>query len=149
MSDQDFFFDEEDEKPARADKAKTGSKSGSKPAASKPAAQSAPARSASADTSGSFFDQTVTVSITSLLVLCALLLGMIVGLFVGENRANSSAGIPAASTAVDGSGGSAPSLSQDQLNSGQLPAGHPSIGGGAAGSGAATGAKPGTATTGE
>jgi hypothetical protein len=64
------------------------------------------------------------MSVASLLVVCALLIGTIVGLMVGQSRATSTADLPSASPAA----GNAPQLTPDQLNSGQLPAGHPSIG---------------------
>jgi hypothetical protein len=136
VSDQDFFFDEEDEKPAKAE-----AKSSATSPARKPAGSGAKAPAA-APASGAFFDQTVTMSVASLLIVCSLLVGLIGGILIGQARANS---IPeptaGATSGTGGTGqGTAPALTQDQLNSGQLPAGHPSIGG------AATGTPSGTAT---
>ncbi|HEY3317498.1 MAG TPA: hypothetical protein VGK50_03640 [Coriobacteriia bacterium] len=128
MSDQDFFFDEEDEKPAKAEKAAPAKAPGRKASAatSSPAAKT-PSRPAPASGGGSFFDQEVNMGIASLVVVIALLLGMLLGVFIGQSRANNAAllNVPAATNT---GGGSAPPLSQDQLKSGQLPAGHPSIG---------------------
>ncbi len=127
MSDQDFFFDEEDEKPARGEKA-SGSKSpGRKPSGTTPASASKAPAAAAPVAAGSVFEQSLNVGVASLLVVIALLLGVAVGIFVGESRANSAllTDVPAVTNT---GGASAPALSQDQLNSGQLPAGHPSIG---------------------
>jgi hypothetical protein len=131
VSDQDFFFDEEDEKPAKA-APKSSSKPAGKPAARKPAGKAAAAAPAAAAT-GSFFDQTVTMSIASLLVVCGLLVGLIGGVLIGQARANSVPGVDAAAAGAGGQAAQqAPQLTQDQLNSGQLPPGHPSIGAGGA-----------------
>ncbi len=129
MSDQDFFFDEEDEKPAKAEKAAPAKAPGRKASAatSSPAAAKTPSRPAPASDGGSFFDQEVNMGIAALAVVIALLLGMLLGVLIGQSRANNAAllNVPAATNT---GGGSAPPLSQDQLKSGQLPAGHPSIG---------------------
>jgi len=121
VSDQDFFFDEEDDaKPA----AKGGSKtaSGSKGArAPQPAA--APG--------SSFFTQSVTMAVTSLVAVIALLVGLIVGILIPTGGATPQTASPAATVA--------PTLTEDQLNSGELPAGHPPVSGVATESAEATG----------
>jgi len=115
VSDQDFFFDEEDDaKPA----AKGGSKaaSGSKAAAGpKGARVSQPA----AASGGSFFTQSVTMAVTSLVAVIALLVGLIIGILIPSGDATSQTVSPAATVA--------PTLTEDQLNSGELPAGHPPV----------------------
>lgn len=128
MSDQDFFFDEEeDAKPKAASKATSGSK---KPVPSKAAAP-APA--------GTFFAQNVSMTVAALMAVIALLLGVIIGIVIPTGSTTvppvtSSAGTDAA-----------PVLSDDQLNSGELPAGHPDISGMATGSAGATGSADTTA----
>ncbi|HEY5472134.1 MAG TPA: hypothetical protein VIK32_02975, partial [Candidatus Limnocylindrales bacterium] len=59
-----------------------------------------------------------------------LLLGIVIGLFIGNVVSNSAA------TTAGGPTTAAPALTPDQLNTQQLPAGHPSVSGapGAAGS---------------
>lgn len=138
--DQDFFFDEEDEKPARGAKtpakpATTASAKGSaKPAAKTPArspdgtsAREPAAPAPSPEPSGSFFEQNVSVAIASLAVVCALLVGVIAGVLIGQSRASGVADLPSP-TAPAGQTGAAAPLTPDQLNSGKLPSGHPSIG---------------------
>lgn len=118
MSDQDFFFDEEDDaKPA----AKAGP-AGKTPRASQPAP---------AATGGSFFMQSVTMAVTSLVAVIALLLGLIVGILIPTGGSTVPTGTPPVTAA--------PALSEDQLNSGQMPAGHPDISGAATESAATTG----------
>jgi hypothetical protein len=144
VSDQDFFFDEEDEKPAAAKKpaaktpadktpAKTGSKPAAKPAAAKTAAAKTtgakPAAKAAEPESGDvpFLDQTVTMAIAALAVVCALLLGVVLGILVGQSRASSLADSTAVVAPATAGGSNAAPLTQQQLSSGQLPAGHPSL----------------------
>ncbi len=133
MSDQDFFFD--DDKPA--DKASKSDKTPAKKpsgASTRPAAKSSGSKQPVPESG-----QSVTMTMAIMFAVIGLLVGVIVGLFVGNMmNAGSSAVLPA-------SGGSAPALSQDQLNGGQLPAGHPSVGGA---TGGGTGAGTGSATTG-
>jgi hypothetical protein len=130
LSDQDFFFDDEEaeaaeeteaKKPAakRGTASKTASTSASKPAP-KAAAKAAPA------SSGSFFDQQVSVAIASLIGVIALLVGIIGGYMLAGP---STPVAPSAGTTQTTPGAVAPQLSPDQLNSGQLPAGHPAVGG--------------------
>jgi hypothetical protein len=137
VSDQDFFFDEDDAKPVEKTAPKKPSSSArttgprkapaSKPSASKPSARTTPAPTAE---TGSFFDQDVNMAIAALLVVCGLLLGMALGLWIGETRAAGAVadtGLTAPAAATGGS--TAPPLTQDQLNSSQLPTGHPALGG--------------------
>lgn len=129
MSDQDFFFDDE----PQAKPAAKGSAGAKGPAAAKSASTAkagAPARQA-APATGSFFAQSVSMAITSLVAVIALLVGLIVGLLIPTGGSAVPTTSPAASTA--------PSLTQDQLNSGELPAGHPDIGGTTTESATATG----------
>jgi Na+/H+-dicarboxylate symporter len=58
-----------------------------------------------------------------LFAVIGLLLGAMIGLLVGNSIA------PGTSSATAPASQSAPSLTQDQLNGGQLPAGHPQING--------------------
>ena len=158
MSDQDFFFEDEetettDAKAAKAsdktdkpsdktdkpsdkpsDKAVSG-KSGSKPAPT-PSAKSSSAAAAkiaaskkTAQAPPSFFDQTVTVAIASLLAIAALLVGVIIGYFMFNGAGQTTATAPGSFTtpSTTGTGTGAPPLTQDQLNSGQLPQGHPKL----------------------
>jgi len=127
VSDQDFFFDEEDDaKPA----AKGGSKaaSGSKPAAGSKGAR---APQPAAVTGGSLFTQSVTMAVTSLVAVIALLVGLIIGILIPSGGAAPQSASPTATVA--------PTLTEDQLNSGQMPAGHPPVGGTTTESATATG----------
>lgn len=128
MSDQDFFFDEE-EKPAQKQtpaSSKSGSKqtsAGSKPDNKQPAKvtpKSAPAPQQSGGIE-------LTWTVVALIGIVALLVGVIVGYAIPKGSTADSTGLPTQA---------APQLSPDQLESGQLPPGHPNIGGG---SSAATG----------
>lgn len=124
MSEQDFFFDEEDD---------------AKPAAKKAQATKAqaPARASSAAATP-LFEQNVSMSIAALMAVIALLLGVIVGVLIptGSTAPAVTSGSPAS---VSGAG-TAPQLTEEQLNSGAMPAGHPEVPG-AAGSQAATGSE--------
>lgn len=143
MSDQDFFFDEEetavepkpgkdaDTKPsanrsakvaptARADASKSAGKPASKPAG-KPASK--PASTTGGPT---FFEQNVSMTIASLMTVIGLLVGVIIGFIAAPDNATVSTGTSAA-PAVSGMGATAPQLSEEQLSSGTLPEGHPDI----------------------
>lgn len=124
MSDQDFFFDE-DEAPAK-DTAPKKAASSDKPASR--TAATAPAAGA----------QTVSMSVAALIGVIALLAGVIIGIVI---PVGGSSNVPAPNTAAPIQGGeqAAPQLSPDQLEGGQLPEGHPDIGGGAGGSTETTG----------
>ena len=117
MSDQDFFFDE-DEKPAKT----TGS-SGSKQTAS-----SAPKGSAAAASAAPVSAQPVSMTIAILIGVIGILLGAVIGLFIGRSLAAPSAlNTPTTVAPTE----SAPQLTPEQLQGGELPQGHPNIGGGA------------------
>ena len=111
MSDQDFFFDDEGEQPAKSGKPAKGApkeQTGKKSAASSPAA------------TASFWQQDTTMAVTGLVGVIALLLGVIVGIVlpVGDTVADTGEIIPV----------TAPELSSEQLESGELPQGHPDVG---------------------
>ena len=125
MSDQDFFFDE-DEKPAKPAAPKSSAKSSS----GKPAAKSAPAPAGGVE---------LTWTVTALIGVVALLLGVIVGYAIPKGTEIASPD----TTATQGQT-TAPQLTPEQMSSGQLPAGHPSIGGA---SGGATGTAPASGET--
>ena len=117
MSDQDFFFDEEGE--ASAPPAKDSSTTGAK---STPAsAPRSPARQAAA-TSPAFFEQSVSMMVAALMTVVGLLVGVIVG-FVLAPGGTVGGGAISTGTQVP-----APQLSPEQLESGDLPPGHPAIG---------------------
>jgi len=138
--DQDFFFEDEPQAPKPSGK---GSKSAA-PAASKPKAPAAKTASAKAapatatpvtdlDESASFADQSTTWAVASLVGVCGLLLGLILGFMLGTTLAKNAAATAAVATpavtattpsAVSGGGST---LTTAQLQSGQLPAGHPAI----------------------
>lgn len=142
MSDQDFFFDEDEQvsKPTTKSSAKPAgkspSKSAAKPSPSAPAKgnQSRAPKGASAaqpatSSTGTFFEQQVSVSVAALLVVVGLLIGVIIGVLVAPGQTESSI----STTSPTGSA-TAPELTSDQLQSGELPAGHPDISGTATGS---------------
>jgi len=114
VSDQDFFFDE-DESPAEEAKetkkpAKT-SGTASKKVAQRPAA---PAPSG---------EKSVTMTIASLIGVVALLVGIIIGILI---PAGGTGTVPApTATGIDAT---APQLNEEQLESGELPQGHPDVG---------------------
>ncbi|MEI7814428.1 MAG: hypothetical protein WCJ13_06520 [Coriobacteriia bacterium] len=122
MSDQDFFFDE-DEKPAKSGGNAPAKKAGSSPSRT---GSKSTASSAGASAQG----QSVSMTIAVLMAVIGILLGAVIGLFVGKSMAVPSvAGTIGAGAATTQQ---APQLTPDQLNSGELPAGHPSVGGAAA-----------------
>ncbi len=116
MSDQDFFFDE-DEKPAP----KSGGTKGT--AAAK---TSSPSQSDAAPVEA----QSVTLAVAILIGIIGILLGVVVGLFIGKGMA-----APAITATTTGAGAvapaqSAPQLTEQQIQEGQLPEGHPQVGAG-------------------
>lgn len=123
MSDQDFFFEDE-EQPAEEAAPKSASKSGGSKSAAKPAASAA----------APVAQQTVTMTVAGLVAVCALLVGVIIGLVIPRQ--------PTATVGGSGTTGTttAPQLSPEQMEGGSLPAGHPDITGmgGATGTPAAT-----------
>ncbi|TDB38707.1 MAG: hypothetical protein D9V44_03190 [Actinobacteria bacterium] len=132
MSDQDFFFDEEED--AKPTPKKAQGKQGQTPARS-----AAPAQA-------SFFAQDVPMLIAALMTVIALLVGLLVGLVIPTGG---QAGVSnTAQTGAAVGAGTAPQLTQDQINSGQIPPNHPDLSG-MTGSGTASGSASatGSATT--
>jgi len=121
VSDQDFFFDE-DEKGAEKPP-KTASKQPTKSTPSK-AAKTAPAPSGGIE---------LTWTVTALVGIVALLLGVIIGYAIPKGTQEVSVGAPSTTQEQQ-----APQLSPEQLSSGQLPPGHPSVGGSTGATGSAT-----------
>ena len=115
MSDQDFFFDE-DEKPAKSQsKSAPAKKPASSPA--KGGSKAAPAAPA----------QSVTYSIAALIGVAALLLGVIIGILLPIDVGGAQTATPDAGLTQTGAV-PAPQLTPEQMQSGQLPPGHPSVG---------------------
>lgn len=117
MSDQDFFFDEDEkadeevaEKPAR------------KQASGKPAPRQTAARQSAAGYGGG---QSVTMTVAALIAVVALLVGVIIGILIPAG-ASTTTPSPAAS---DAGSMTAPQLSDEQIQSGVMPEGHPPISG--------------------
>lgn len=135
MSDQDFFFDE-DEQPKK-DAPKGSAKQGGNSSGSK--ASSAPSAAAAAPA------QNVSMTVTVLAAVVALLLGIIVGIFVGRSTAAPVPGITG--TPTNTGAVQAPQLSPEQLQGGELPPNHPDIGGGAPGGSTAESGTPSEETT--
>jgi hypothetical protein len=123
VSDQDFFFDE-DEKP----EAKTQPKGAPAKKPASPAAKGG--RPAPASTAAGA-EQSVSYTIAALIGVAALLLGVIIGILLPISVGGTQTATP--DTGVTGGAVSAPQLSPEQLNSGQLPPGHPNVGGGSTG----------------
>ncbi len=120
MSDQDFFFDE-DETVEEAPPAKGESKRSSTSAGKSAARASAPAAAAGT--------QTVSMTVAALIGVVTLLLGVIIGIFI---PAGGTSNLPAPTNNGTQSM-PAPELSPEALESGELPPGHPpldSMGGG-------------------
>ena len=132
MSDQDFFFDEEETAP----EPKTGKDTGAakpsvnrsaKPAPTARASAPKPAAKAAAATSGpAFFEQNVSMTIAALMTVIGLLVGVIIGFVAAPDGTTFSTGTSATPAATD-SGATAPELSEEELSSGALPEGHPDI----------------------
>lgn len=137
MSEQDFFFDDGDEKPAEESQESKGSK-GSEPKKKAPVAKSRPSRPASSQ-APSFWSQSVNMTVTSLVALIALLMGVIVGIVLPVGSSTSADTVPDPTASAP-----APSLTPEQLESGQMPEGHPDLSGMSEG---ATPAAGGTATS--
>lgn len=127
MSDQDFFFDDDEARPAPKDTPKAAGKG--MPAGKEAATPVTPTAAAS------FFDQSLTMTVAALLMVIALLVGVIIGFFLGGSTTPSTATganaiVPSTST---GAGDATPGqLSPDQIKQG-LPAGHPQLDQGATG----------------
>jgi hypothetical protein len=120
VSDQDFFFDE-DEKPAA--KAPSKNAPAKKPASSSSAKGGSSSKAAAAPAP----QQSVTYTIAALIGVAALLLGVIVGILLPVNIGGSTTATPEAS--IPGAQTQAPALTNEQMQSGALPPGHPNVGG--------------------
>lgn len=126
MSEQDFFFDEEETAEASTkETAKPSTKSGSTPAPAARKSAAKPATPKPTGGSGSFFEQQVSITIASLMTVIGLLIGVIVGFLVAPDGGTVTTATPTA-TATD-SEATAPQLTDEQLSSGTLPEGHPDI----------------------
>jgi len=128
VSDQDFFFDEEPTKPAPGTPA---SKPGAtKSGGAKPGAK--PATSSETETAVAvpFLEQSTVMSVAILIGVVGLLVGLIGGYLLGtaqtQPAAVSATGAVGTVTGSTGQGG-APLLTEEQINAGQVPAGHPAI----------------------
>ena len=124
MSDQDFFFDE-DEKPAKSQSKNAPAK--------KPASSPAQGSNKSAPAA----EQSITYTVAALLGVAALLLGVIIGVLIPVNIGGSQTATPDAGLTQTGAA-PAPQLTPEQMQSGQLPPGHPSVGGSTSATGSAT-----------
>jgi len=118
VSDQDFFFDE-DEQPKTAEKATVPAK--------KSGSGGTPTRPPAAD------GQSVTMTVAVLIGVVTMLLGVIIGLFIGRGMATPAVVAPVGGTGTGTTPQAAPQLSPEQLEGGELPEGHPDIGGGGTG----------------
>jgi len=116
VSDQDFFFDEDEQTTKTAPK-------------SAPAKKGSSGGSSSTPPSGT--EQAVSITVTALVAVVAALLGVIIGLFIGRSMAAPAVVAPAA-TGTPQQQQAAPQLSPEQLEGGELPQGHPDISGGGA-----------------
>lgn len=119
MSDQDFFFDEEDEPVKSAPSPRSKSTARTEPARS---GAPRPRQSAPSSSAG-FFDQSVSMAVAALMTAIGLLVGVIAGFLIAPGGSARNTGSPV--TGLE----QAPALSGDQLQSGELPAGHPDISG--------------------
>ncbi len=117
MSDQDFFFDE-DETPAEKPAAKSAS--GRKDSTPAPAVRQKAMTTVSASRT-----QTVTMTVAALIAVVALLVGVIIGILIPTGGAQP---VPSPVTAPAPGTGVARPLAPEELE-GDLPAGHPDIGG--------------------
>jgi hypothetical protein len=120
VSDQDFFFDE-DEAPAQ----KPEAKSAAKPAGAK-AQASAPRTKTAAVPAGA---QSVTMTVAGLIGVVALLVGIIVGILIptGGTQAGSPAGGMPPGVGGTGTGQQVRPLTPEELEGG-MPEGHPPVG---------------------
>jgi hypothetical protein len=127
VSDQDFFFDEEPE--AKAPETK-GSKSPAPGAAKPPRKTTQPEapKTESAPPAGPV-DQSTTWAVAALLGVAGLLLGAILGFLLGSTLSGSSSTTPTSlAPTTPSTQQAAPQLTTEQIQAGQLPAGHPKIG---------------------
>jgi hypothetical protein len=129
VSDQDFFFDE-DEAPSKEADAK------GKPAQTETVKKSGTTRTTTSP-AGVGAQQSVSMTVAALIGVISLLAGVIVGIVLPVGGPSVPPPGPGATVPADpgGMGGQAPQLSPDQLDQ-DLPPGHPPIGGGEAPGGA-------------
>jgi len=123
VSDQDFFFDEEEqaaEKPAAKATERPARAEGAKPVATGSTTSTA---------------QSVSMTVAALIGVVALLAGVVIGILI---PAGADTTVPEPTTTGTQA---APQLSPEQLESGQMPPGHPQVG---APTGEATGSAPAT-----
>lgn len=159
VEDEDLFFEDDvaEEEPGPEEKPKPRAKAPAKRPAGeatrgkvpgKAAAQSgskassAETRTAPAETEEdeAVAPNTVNLTVAVLMMVITFLVGFVGGTLMERNRS--------AAPGAAGASQDAPALSQEQLNQGQLPPGHPSIGGMGTGGDAegAPGAQPGGST---
>lgn len=144
MSDQDFFFDDEPEakkpsakegeKKAAGQKPKQGQKSAApaKNGAKKPVQKAKVQEVEATEAEGLTF----TLSIVILIAIVALLVGLIGGVLIGKSLTpgvvytqedlGTGTTAPQGMGGTMGTGGTAPTLSDEQLQGG-MPAGHPTV----------------------
>jgi hypothetical protein len=115
VSDQDFFFD--DEQPAEEAKSTSGKAAGSKRPAAPAAASDAPGA------------QDVSMTVAALIGVVALLAGVVIGILLPVGSTAPTPGAPITAPPAQ----TAPQLTPDQLEGQELPEGHPDIGGGGGG----------------
>lgn len=109
MSDNYSAFDDEDQAPAE------------KPATTRRSSTAAAAAPAAAGV------QTVTMTVAALIGVVALLLGVIIGIVIPVNATPGGATSPSGSVTPENV--AAPQLSPEQMQSGDLPPGHPDLSG--------------------
>jgi len=124
VSDQDFFFDEDETTVAETTKAT------SKPAGKATTGRSGAAKAASATkaVSAPAGGSQVSLMVAVLMTVVGLLLGVIIGFILPGGGSSSTPASTTAPAAMD-SGSVAPQLTEDQLNSGEMPPGHPAVSG--------------------
>ena len=134
MSDQDFFFDDEDapaaKEPSAAASAPGKSGSGDRTAPDKSASGKQATRSSATPVTpagGQFFEQNVAMPVAALLMVIALLIGMIIGIFVGKAISGSAVPVTTSSGSTTPPSASPSPLTSEQMQGG-LPSGHPDIG---------------------
>lgn len=153
MSDQDFFFDDEPE-------TKTASKKGAAQKGGTAKAKPSQAKNAPARTGGSKpapkgkaqeavvdGETSFTLSVVILIAIIALLVGLIGGVLIGKSlspgvvytQEDTGTAAPGGMGGM-GSGGTAPTLSDEQIQGG-MPSGHPPLDEGSAESTATPGGK--------
>ena len=113
MSDQDFFFDEDEQSAKAPAKASTSTKTSKSAAAAAPAAGSG---------------QSVSMTVTALVGVIAALLGMIIGIFVGQSMAGPTVPTVGTGAPIGVPQQAAPQLTPEQMQGGELPQGHPEVG---------------------